>query len=477
MSCAIEPTIDFKQNDIGEYGFLTHVTIDKFPKNLNILNTFQANMHSISNFQSYVDNVMKSYKDNVNYEEIENYDLETLKYIYSAGGIMVSKYIWCNGEDKPTTNIPKILGLPPLIASQKIGIVPALTHATVDLLNWTFVKHGQPFDYEPTEEEQTKANCDICLGNVMVKHSMTNTKDEKWFYLVMIVIEHYGLNILNSINNVNMLLVNNPNHNVFINNTIYNEIDTMANCLKKMTALVKRMYEHCGTKKFFFENRVFLNGYSKEKFPDGLKITGTDSVIMNYDGGSAAQSSLIQCIDSFLHKKPIGCKYSIEYLEKIRNYMPAKHKNVIEQIQSFAQIHNINEYVADSNDNRLINIYDEAVNNLVKFRQAHYGLVKLYVFKFTGESSKRTGGTTPKEFLNDIIDGTKQSEIDVTTPVPSKMSLLIEFVSTLVIMCMLFVSLFIMFGMMFAMAIEHTLLCSLCVYLLVAGLMLWVWHR
>lgn len=468
----IQPVMDFEKYDIGKHGFLTHVKVNEFPQNLDLLNTFLKNMHSISNFQNYVDSITLLYRGKINYDEIENYDLEILKFIYSACGIMVSKYIWCTGENYPNQSVPKILGYPHVIAAKKIGIVPVLTHTTVDLLNYTFVKEGEPFDYEPTEEEKILSKCVICLDNLMVKHSMTNTKDEHWFYLIMIRIEHYGLNVLNAINNANQLMTNKSGDDKADIDNMYNEIEQIVNCLKKMTTIVKKMYENCDPETFFYENRVFLNGYKTKKFPNGLKIDGTDIVLDDYDGGSAAQSSLIQCIDSFLHKKTIGCKYSIDYLKKMRDYMPIKHKNAIEHIENYAQLYNIYDYVNNSNSEKLICIYNEAIQNLTRFRQAHYGLVKSYVFKFTGETSKGTGGTSPKVFLNDLITNTIKSQVVRET---QNISAVVEFLKIITSMCILFMSLFIIIGLMFAMAVEHTLLCSLSIYLVIVSCMLWLW--
>jgi len=466
--------IDLKKHDIGRYGFLTEITVDEYPENLKSLHVILMNMHNVDNFKDYVDENVKTGKFNdINYEEIENYDLDMQKYIYSTVGIMISKYIWCNGEDNNCTSIPKAFGVPHYTASKNIGIVPILTHATVDLYNWKFINKNEPFTYEPTIEELKEQNCDINLGNLMVKHSMTNTTDEKWFYLVMIAIEHYGYDTMLGINLMNNFMNSNDN-----NESILDELTKMSSALKKMMRLVNKMYSNCNPEIFFFQNRIFLNGYKKTKFPDGLSIDETDIVIENFDGGSAAQSSLIQCIDSFLHAEPIGCAYSIKFLENMRNYMPSSHKLTIELLQNYAKNKNINSYVKETGSDDLINAYNDTVIDLKKFRSSHFGLVQEYIIKFTGEKSEGTGGTTARKFLNDLINATGKSIIKFTKLKNKNYELIImtmECIAYILIMCAIFFMIFYAIMMTTSMTTESALIMTCSFYSSFMGTLWFVW--
>ena len=89
-------------------------------------------------------------------------------------------------------------------SAESIGIVPILTNAAVDLYNWSKINENEdPLNYEPTEEEKKNKNCMINFKNIMINYTMTNTKDEHWFYLIMIAIEFYGNKIIHTIEEIN----------------------------------------------------------------------------------------------------------------------------------------------------------------------------------------------------------------------------------------------------------------------------------
>lgn len=78
-------------------------------------------------------------------------------------------------------------------SANSIGIIPVLTNAAVDLYNWSLINENEDqLDYEPTEQEKQKKKCLINFKNIMINYTMTNTKDEHWFYLIMIAIEFHG---------------------------------------------------------------------------------------------------------------------------------------------------------------------------------------------------------------------------------------------------------------------------------------------
>jgi hypothetical protein len=391
--------------DISQYGFLTHVKTSKFPDWMPEHQQILENMSKNEDFREYIDNL--DVPDNTHPWGNE-FEPDEVKFIYSRLGMIISKYIWCKGSNNSVDTIPNFLGVHYVSAAKQLGLSPVITHGSVDLYNWDFVVKGKDFEYNPTEEEKQKRNCEICLGNLMVCHNMTNTTDEQWFYLVMIAIEHYGFQVINIIFNINIELAKETPSEIMVR---YN-LTFMDSILKKIKILVTKMYSNCDPKIFFNKLRIFLGGYDKKRFPEGLKIKGSDIVISNYGGGSAAQSSLIQCIDCLLKDKISDQKGSCNFLEKMLEYMPLKHKKFILDLRIEKDSHQtLREFVKKSQNKKLISIYDDSIVSLEKFRMSHYGLVKVYIFKFTGENVKGTGGTNPKEFLTDLINTTKNSRI------------------------------------------------------------------
>ena len=175
------------------------------------------------------------------------------------------------------------------------------------------------------------------------------------------------------------------------------------------------MYDHCRPEVFFNQIRIYLNGFDKEHFPDGLKIENFDQQkIIYYRGGSAAQSTLIQILDVLLHENEIGCDFSKKFLEEMLDYMPLKHKNYLLHLKKNKEKYNLHQYIYASKDNRLIEMYNANLHQLKIFRACHFKLVKDYVFKFIGRNVHGTGGTNARNFLSDIIVSTGKSVIKVS---------------------------------------------------------------
>jgi indoleamine 2,3-dioxygenase len=158
---------------------------------------------------------------------------------------------------------------------------------------------------------------------------------------------------------------------------------------------------------------MYLSGTNKkEYFPNGLILEGIDNKF-EYIGGSAAQSTLIQTYDIFFSVKHDG--HAKEFLEKMREYMPEKHKKFLITMESH---YKIIDYINFHNDDDLLHIYNICVKNLAKFRASHMSLVHNYIFKFTNKKinsennvnqNKGTGGTDPAVFLSATLNNTKKS--------------------------------------------------------------------
>jgi indoleamine 2,3-dioxygenase len=397
--------------DISKNGFLPERCVCRFPKELVKYQEILNSMHNLSTleFRNLVRSVSKQ-TDKKSLDDISKFSLEERKFFYSALSMIVNKYIWCDCVDSYAKEIPENLGLLWYSAAKSINIVPVLTHAAVDLFNWSLINENESaLDYEPTDNEKMQKNCKIAFQNIMINYTMTDSIDENWFYLIMVAIEFYGNRIINIIENINDCMTYRNN------DAIVGFLYELQVVLKKITNIIKKMYEHCDPKVFFEVIRIYLAGFDKKYFPNGLIIENTDIKIDNYRGGSAAQSSLIQVLDVLLHENEIGCEFSKRFLDEMLDYMPQKHRNYIEYLRTNKKTHNLREHVLHSGDHHLIEQYNTCLNQLKLFRAAHFELVKNYVFRFTGEQAKGTGGTDAKEFLQDLITDTNRSTIKYNT--------------------------------------------------------------
>ena len=392
-------------NGISDLGFLPHVCINKLPKRFEFFQSVLNNLAENLKMNDKFDGSFRKYVNDLptyNILEHNAYDLSEgdMQYMYSILCMIMNRYIWCGGvnDAKNYNIIPAIISVPLYQVAKKLGISVSLTHAAVDLWNWHLIDEKQPFS----------------LKNIAINHTMTGSESESWFYLIMIAIEGVGGKHIRELM------------------TVYNYIDEpqqiieflqkLENDIKQSNEIIAQLYQHCDPDFFFNRLRIYLSGSMNPHLPDGVVLDlskiGLGMKTIRYMGGSAAQSTLIQVYDTFLeitHTKEgvMPCTF----LNKMREYMPAKHRQYIQMLAKFPSIRN---YIFASGDKQLVSAYNNCIDQLVAFRQIHKRIVTTYIYKFikTNENTdnnahgaKGTGGTNPLMFCSAVIDGTIAAKI------------------------------------------------------------------
>lgn len=367
--------------DITTKGFLPEKCETTLPDTMGPINELVTHIHS-QDFDERVKSIEQKF---------DSGSLTTLykKYLYSVLCMIVHRFVWMN----PTTNkkLPNWLGSLWLQVSNELGIVPVLTHAAVDLWNWFLI-------------DETK---DFCLNNLRSINLMlppTINKSEQWFYLIMVAIEGESASSIDSVIKITMELENErPRTNLLKENLI-----VIRDNIQKIIKIIKKMYDECDPDIFFNHLRIYLKGFNDTShFENGLQIEGMESEVqIRYEGGSAAQSSLIQVYDialTIVHDHPT----TGPYLRKMRGFMPQKHREFLEFMESKQHI---KDYLQNHPNEELEEIYNECVKKLVVFRKCHMELVKNYIMRFIPKkdenNEKGTGGTTPVTFCKKVIDET-----------------------------------------------------------------------
>lgn len=393
--------MDLERYDITQYGFL------QFPcvVHLDILTDLETEMKasSESNFQIFV----RSCYVNTNPIDVNSFSSAEQKYIYSFLSMVLHKYIWCDPSVQ-ITSIPHNIGLLWYNSATNIGIVPVLTHASVDLYNWHLKDTTLPFS----------------LDNIDVNYSMTNDGSEHWFYKIMIAIEGESGYLFDDINNLQLWMDTDDEQHIieFMNKFVL--------CLTNSNKCFKRIYEHCDPEYFFNKLRIYLHGSENIDNKNGLKIEDT-CFVLKLKGGSAAQSTLIQLWDAIF--SVTHDKHSTDFLEEMQRYMPHKHLDYYDMIKNRSKIA---DYVKSKKSDKLNNSYNECVKSIVTFRKIHFDVVHSYIFKFIGmthiklpltshelnienekinkfdQSNKGTGGTDPAIFLSNTINNTSDAKLN-----------------------------------------------------------------
>jgi indoleamine 2,3-dioxygenase len=377
-------------------GFIPNSCVRELPQNFKCFKKVIDNLEEkvCQNIVPIV-NELPEYDPQIH--DIDNLSLGEKYFMYSILTMIMNRYVWCNGVDNARNNnvLPSIVGVPLDRVSKLLEINPSLTHASVDLWNWHIVDISKPFS----------------LDNIETNYIMTGECDESWFYKVMIAIEGIGGKIFPMLVVLQTGIIEN-NENI-----VEHFLIELFEVLKESTITIKRMYEKCDPKFFFNHLRIYLSGSNNQNLPNKITVKDYPDIVFNYDGGSAAQSSLIQAFDRILGID----NTSNEFLKRMLNYMPGDHRKFLVEIEKYVELR---EYVEKTNNSAIKTIYNKCVNQLSSFRNAHLGLVRVYVMQqikknTTPNSSnqnaheeKGTGGTNPVEFCQEIIDTTKRSIIN-----------------------------------------------------------------
>jgi len=391
---------------ISNNGFLPNFNYTFLPANLKC-------------FQQIVDRLDEKKSDSGTFrqmvDELPEYDEQystknlsdgQMMMMYSILTMIVNRYIWCSGvnDAKKHNVIRSIIAVPLYEIATKIGISVSLTHASVDLWNW----------------RKKRADDPISLENLEILRTMTGSTDEEWFYKIMIVIEGLAGKVVRMIECSDCYFDDQIGD---YDQEVVQMLQTIRKTIDRSIETIRRMYEHCDPDFFFKRLRIYLSGSDNDNLPDGmlldLRPIKNSYHTIRYKGGSAAQSTLIQVYDLFFGIEHDG--HSGDYLDLMKQYMPAKHREFLRNISIKPSI---KDYVEMSNNPEVVQVFNECVRGLATFRQVHIGLVHRYIMRFVeptdhkdnvesknAHGDKGSGGTNPVEFCTGIIKDTRKSFI------------------------------------------------------------------
>lgn len=420
--------------DISSRGFLPERCVE-LPKRFKIFDEIFRILY-INNgliFRQFVDQFADIHNEDDSIKNIEDLSFDQVKTLYSKMSMINHKYVWGAGPKDVKTVIPHITGLLWFKASDILGIKMVLTHASLDLYNWRFVKE---FDSGNIEELDT-INGDNIFDYLKNIHCFSDDSEyfdsgkervysrrnsEQGFYLPMTLVEMAGGSILYSLFNAPTLM---KESNVI---ELIEVLDDLYHRIKLITKFTTMTNKTCSPELFFNELRIYLGGFDKtELFPEGLLIDQFETIDpIRFNGGSAAQSSIIQVFDVFLsveHSARMTAFY-----HKTRDYMPTKHRLLIQDMEK-KDVPKIRDFILNNKnisvDDRmlLIDKYNKCIQELVKFRAAHSQLIRNFIFKFiygtnsahATQGDKGTSGTNPQNVIDDTKIATENCKISRDT--------------------------------------------------------------
>lgn len=371
--------------------------------------------------------------------------------------LLAHAFVW--GGDTPADYIPEGIARPLWEVSQRLGLPPILIHTSLVLYNWRRLDtQGQ-----------------ICMENIATLNNFFDGRDESWFYLITVEIEAKGAAAImplllanDAIQRFNASKANsngtlsrgsngkkytlstnndeNSDHGdgsiVYSDQALSGELvlprvvlfvtaqlKIVAVAISKICGSLSAMREGCHPFIFYHRVRTFLSGWKHNPtLPDGLLYEGVSSERKQYYGGSAAQSSLIPLLDISLGIEHENAKTK-EFFSAMRDYMAKPHREFLRHLETTMILRSFivdrkAELSASSTSldeeytrllKELIDVYDECVKFVERFRTEHIAIVAEYVMAqqkavnqkngiANNAGGKGTGGTDLMEFLKPIRD-------------------------------------------------------------------------
>jgi len=301
-------------------------------------------------------------------------------------------YIW--GGHKPQPLLPEVIAEPWVKLANYLGRPPILSYASYCLDNWYKINKQEP----------------ISLNNVALINNFLGGVDEDWFVTIHVCIEDAASGAVDAAYKISHLDKNNSV------NDFLSQLKQIRKSLIKVNEIFSKMPQKCDPYVYYHRVRPYIFG-TKDN-PDLKKGLIYENQYNNkpqfFRGETGAQSSIIPFLDGAL-----GIGHTNDnlkhYLNEMRDYMPPKHRKMIEKVENKSQA---KEIILKSK--LLTKEYNHCVEEIRKFRAQHLEYAATYIHKQaqvksdvgTGGSVVRgTGGTPFMKYLKKHRDETANQKI------------------------------------------------------------------
>ncbi|XP_029926553.1 indoleamine 2,3-dioxygenase 2-like [Myripristis murdjan] len=322
---------------------------------------------------------------------------QELRLAHLALGFITMGYVWQEGQHAPAKILPRALAVPYWVVSRRLGLPAVLTYADSVLSNWKL-------------RDPSKG---IEIGNMDLVISLPGGGSCRGFFLVSLLVEMAAssgikgtLEVMHAVENKDPASVNRG------------LLDLTAS-LKKMKEIFKLMHQHVVPAEFYGTLRIFVSGWrDNPMLPEGLVYEGVSNEPVLLSGGSAAQSTAIQCFDALLgiqHDNESGA-----FLTRMRDYMPPAHRQLIETLSDCPSLR---DFILSCANPDLKQAFNDCVLALEDLRTYHVSAVTKYIVvpanraQETGHSDRGagdkldatgTGGSSLLVFLKSVRDTTRK---------------------------------------------------------------------
>ncbi|XP_029306024.1 indoleamine 2,3-dioxygenase 2-like [Cottoperca gobio] len=276
-----------------------------------------------------------------------------LRLAHLALGFISMGYVWQEGQQAPAQVLPKALALPYWLVSRRLGLPAILTYADSVLCNWKL--------------KDPAGNME--MGNMDLIFSFPGGESCRGFFIVSLLVEMAASSGITGALEVM--------HAMKVSDLIgiQKGLVKVTQSLKKMKETFKLMHNHVDPTAFHGTLRIFVSGWrDNPMLPRGLLYEGVSNEPILLSGGSAAQSSTLQCFDVLLciqHEDETGA-----FLTRMREYMPPAHRGLIETLSVCPSLR---DFILRHSISDLSQAYNTCVSALVDLRNYHLNIVAKYI--------------------------------------------------------------------------------------------------
>ncbi|NP_001124529.1 indoleamine 2,3-dioxygenase 1 [Monodelphis domestica] len=397
MALLMNPLSNLETYNISEdLGFILEDPLEELPDPYQPWIRLAKNLPSLIDDQQLRDEVKKLPELSICHLQGH----KELRLAHLALGCITMGYVWEGGDKDVTQVLPRIIAVPFCEISKKLGLPPIMVYADCVLANWKKKDPSGPMTYD----------------NMETLFAFPGGDCSKGFFLVSLLVERAAASAVKVIPDIFDAIIN-KNCNV-----LKEGLRTVSSSLREAEQTFHLVHEYVDPIDFFKILRIYLSGWKGNSLlPEGLKYEGVWNNPRKFSGGSAAQSSIIQCFDALLgiQHGSVHENSSAQFLQEMRDYMPPSHKAFLEAVASGPSVR---EFILSSKDADLKKIYDECVRALVDLRNYHLKVVAKYIIipssqlknnanrkEVKEDEEKGTGGTDLMSFLKSVRDTTKKA--------------------------------------------------------------------
>jgi indoleamine 2,3-dioxygenase len=293
-----------------------------------------------------------------------------LRLYYVRVGFLASAYVNQVGM-APATVLPRNIAIPLCDVCTRLRRPPILSYDGYALYNWKRFDRDSPID----------------LGNIDTIQGFVPLYDEHWFILVHVAIEARAAALLQAIDRAERALPSGDDA------ALNQAVAAIARTIREQVAVLRRIPEKMDPALYYATFRPYI------RFFEGVVYEGVEAAPLHFRGETGAQSSVVPALVAFL-KIPHRPTLLTDHLAEMRRFMPAEHRALLARVEALPDLRGRVEKGP----------YNEALEALATFREAHLDLAHRYIARWVSDP-RGTGGTPYLRWLRQLIDETRAHQI------------------------------------------------------------------